>query len=415
LDITCGSGTTAFVAEQWGRRWLTCDTSRVALTLAKQRLMTAVFDYFQLAHPDEGVDSGLRYTTVPHVTLKSIANNEPPEPETLYDDPIRDTGKTRVTGPFTVEAVPAPMVKSPGELSGEESAAPMPADESVARSGATIRQDEWRSELLRAGIRGKGGQMIHFSRVEPFSGTRWLHADAETRPNDEGVAKLREGAAKDRQRAVISFGPEHAPLEQKQVEMALEEARKLVPRPQLIVFAAFQFDPEAAKDIDELNWPGVTTLKAQMNADLLTEDLKKKRTSNESFWLIGQPDVVLRQIKRGDKQGMWEVEVHGFDYYNTKTGQIESGGSEQIAMWMLDTDYDGRSLFPHQVFFPMAGEKEGWAKLAKNLKAEIDEEAIQAYYGTSSLPFKLGKHNRVGVKIVDDRGIESLKIIPVVE
>ena len=94
-----------------------------------------------------------------------------------------------------------------------------------------------------------------------------MHADAETRPNDEGVAKLREGAAKDRQRAVISFGPEHAPLEQKQVEMALEEARKLVPRPQLIVFAAFQFDPEAAKDIDELNWPGVTTIKAQMNAD----------------------------------------------------------------------------------------------------------------------------------------------------
>jgi adenine-specific DNA-methyltransferase len=236
LDITCGSGTTAFVAEQWGRRWMTCDTSRVALTLAKQRLMTAVFDYFQLAHPDEGVDSGLRYKTVPHVTLKSIANNEPPEPETLYDQPLVDTGKTRVTGPFTVEAVPAPMVKSPGELSGEEIATPMPADESVARSGATIRQDEWRSEMLRAGIRGKGGQMIQFSRVEPFSGTRWLHADAETKPNDEGVATLREGAAKDRQRAVISFGPEHAPLEQKQVEMALEEARKLVPRPQLIVF-----------------------------------------------------------------------------------------------------------------------------------------------------------------------------------
>ncbi len=98
-----------------------------------------------------------------------------------------------------------------------------------------------------------------------------------------------------RQRVVISFGPEHAPLEQRQVESALEEARKLVPRPQLIVFAAFQFDPEAAKDIDETNWPGVTTLKAQMNADLLTEDLKKKRTSNESFWLIGQPDVLLRK------------------------------------------------------------------------------------------------------------------------
>ena len=321
-----------------------------------------------------------------------------------------------MTGPFTVEAVPAPMVKSPGELSGEETAAPMPADKSAARSGATLRQDEWRSEMLRAGIRGKGGQMIHFSRVEPFSGTRWLHADAETKPNDEGVAKLREGAARDRQRAVISFGPEHAPLEQKQVEMALEEARKLVPRPQLIVFAAFQFDPEAAKDIDELNWPGVTTLKAQMNADLLTEDLKKKRTSNESFWLIGQPDVMLRKSKAKpkdakDKSELWEVEVKGFDYYNTKTGQIESGGADKIAVWMLDTDYDGRSLFPRQVFFPMAGEKEGWSKLAKNLRAEIDEEAMQAYYGTVSLPFAPGKNGRVAVKIVDDRGIESLKIL----
>jgi adenine-specific DNA-methyltransferase len=300
----------------------------------------------------------------------------------------------------------------------------MPADESVARSGATVRQDEWRAEMLRAGIRGKGGQMIHFSRVEPLSGTRWLHADAETKPNDKGPAKLNDsGAAAEAQRVVISFGQEHAPLEQRQVESALEEARKLVPKPKLIVFAAFQFDPEAAKDIDELNWPGVTVLKAQMNADLLTEDLKKKRTSNESFWLIGQPDVRLRPFKvqgskfkvqsskSKDAPELWEVEVAGFDYYNTKTGQIESGGAGQIAVWMLDTDYDGRSLFPRQVFFPMAGEKEGWAKLAKNLKAEIDEETIEAYRGTVSLPFEPGKHRRVGVKIVDDRGIESLKII----
>jgi len=413
LDITCGSGTTAYVAEQWGRRWMTCDTSRVALTLAKQRLMTALFDYYRLAHEAEGVDSGFAYKTVPHVSSTSVANNEPPEPETLYDQPLADTSRARVTGPFTVEAVPAPMVRSLAEISGEETAPPMAADESVSRSGETLRQDEWRSELLRAGIRGKGGQMIRFSRVEPLSGTRWLHADAETKPNDDGPMMLRDGAAAERQRVVISFGPEHAPLEQRQVEQALEEARKLVPRPQLVVFAAFQFDPEAAKDIDELNWPGVTTLKAQMNADLLTEDLKKKRVSNESFWLIGQPDVVLRQIRRGENQGMWEVEVHGFDYHNTKTGQIESGGAAQIALWMLDTDYDGRSLFPRQVFFPLAGDKDGWAKVAKNLKAEIDEELIEAYRGTVSLPFKLGKHSRVAVKIVDDRGIESLKLIPV--
>jgi adenine-specific DNA-methyltransferase len=416
LDITCGSGTTACVAEQWGRRWITCDTSRVALTLAKQRLMTAVFDYYQLAHEAEGVDSGFKYEIAKHITSSTVANNEPPEPETLYDQPLVDNSIVRVTGPFTVEAVPAPMVKSLADISGEETAAPMPADESVSRSGETVRQNDWRAELLRAGIRGKGGQMIQFSRVEPLSGTRWLHADAETKVNDDGPAKLREGAAKERQRVVISFGPEHAPLEQKQVEMALEEARKLVPRPQLVVFAAFQFDPEAAKDIDETNWPGVTTLKAQMNADLFTEDLKKKRTSNESFWLIGQPDIVLRKSKQKPKDKkdlteLWEVEVNGFDYYDTKTGQIVSGGAGQIAVWMLDTDYDGRSLFPRQVFFPMAGEKDGWSKLAKNLKAEIDETLIEAYRGTVSLPFAPGKHGRVAVKIVDDRGIESLKII----
>jgi adenine-specific DNA-methyltransferase len=150
LDPTCGSGTTAFVAEQWGRRWITCDTSRVAVALAKQRLMTAAFDYYELAHPSEGVGSGFKYKTVPHITLKSIANNEPPKPETLYDQPFVDNGKARVSGPFTVEAVPAPVVKPLSEVKAE-----MPADESVARSGETLRQSEWRAELLKCGIRGK--------------------------------------------------------------------------------------------------------------------------------------------------------------------------------------------------------------------------------------------------------------------
>jgi adenine-specific DNA-methyltransferase len=407
VDVTCGSGTAAFVAEQWGRRWITCDTSRVAVTLAKQRLMTSVFDYYELAHPDEGVGSGFRYTTVPHITLKSIANNEPPAQETLYDQPYIDNGKTRVTGPFTVEAVPAPMVKSIDEI-GEGEKPVEKADESVARSGETLRQSEWRDELMRAGIRGKNGQMILFSRVEPMPAARWLHADAETKPNDHGGSKVQETPV---QRVVLSFGPEYAPLEQKQVELAIDEARSLVPKPKVVVFAAFQFDPEAAKDIDETNWPGITLLKVQMNADLLTEDLKKKRASNESFWLIGQPDVELRQIKRGDQQGFWQVEVRGFDYYNTKSGQIESGGSERVAMWMLDPDYDGRSLFPRQVFFPMAGDKEGWARLAKNLKAEIDDELIEHYRGTLSLPFEIGPHKRVAVKIIDDRGIESLRVL----
>jgi adenine-specific DNA-methyltransferase len=411
FDPTCGSGTTAYVAEQWGRRWITCDTSRVALTLAKQRLMTAVFDYYELSHPQEGVGSGFNYKTVPHITLKSIANNEPFATETLFDQPLVNRKKHRVSGPFTVEAVPAPAVKSVEEILGDQ---PQPADLSIARSGETLRQGEWRDELLRAGIRGKAGQHIRFARLEPLPGCRHLHADGETRPSDVGANSVRETAtAYAPQRIVISFGPAHSPLEQRQVAQAIEEAQTLVPKPKLIVFAAFQFDPEAAKDIDATNWPGVTLLKAQMNADLLTDDLKKKRASNESFWLIGQPDVALRKIQRGEHRGKWEVEVYGFDYYNTKTGAIESGGAHQIAIWLLDTDYDGRSLYPRQVFFPLAGENEGWAKLSRNLKAEIDENLIEAYRGTVSLPFDLGNHFRVAVKIVDDRGVESLKVVEV--
>lgn len=481
FDPTCGSGTTAYVAEQWGRRWVTCDTSRVAITLAKQRLMTVVYDYYELARPGEGVGSGFRYKTVPHITLKSIAINEEidkiydrchpgiqqaldhlnkalkkewqewhipyeadPEwkkvalkawdnfweakrkmqqemdatiqrhapQETLYDQPYIDRSKARVSGPFTVEAVPAPVVKPLLEVSNTDEES---VDHSIARGGETLRQVEWREELLKTGIRGKNGQYILFSRVEPLGGTRYLHAEAETRPNDRGsdVISESDGGYGKIQRVVISFGPEFAPLEQRQVALAIEEAQKLVPKPNLIIFAAFQIDPEAAKDIDEIEWPGVNLLKVQMNPDLFTSDLKKKRASNDSYWLIGQPDVHLEKLRSKADKGKCQVEVLGFDYYNTKKGTIESGGSERIAMWMLDTDYDGRSLYPRQVFFPMAGSNEGWAKLVRNLKAEVDPDLMESYRGTVSLPFKPGPNRRVAVKIIDDRGIESLKVMEV--
>ncbi len=404
FDPTCGSGATALAAEEWGRRWITCDTSRVAIAIARQRLMTANFDYYELAHPEEGVGSGFRYKSVDAVSAKILAYDEPPAKTMLYDQPRVDRAKARVTGPFTVEAVPAPVVKPLDDIRPAE---PAPADESVARTEPTARHGDWRDELLKAGIRGKAGQHISFARLEPLPGAGWLHADGETRPDDSGANRIREPAtAHAPVRAVVSFGPDHAPLEQRQVARAIEEAQTLVPKPGIIIFAAFQFDPEAAKDIDETNWPGITLLKAQMNADLLTDDLKKKRTSNESFWLMGQPEVVVKP----QKDGMFRVSVLGFDYYNTKTGKLEYGGPEKIALWMLDPDYDGRSLFPRQVFFPMAGEKDGWRRLAKNLKAEIDETLMEAYRGTESLPFAPGEHRRAAVKIVDDRGIESLKV-----
>ncbi|TIQ03831.1 site-specific DNA-methyltransferase [Mesorhizobium sp.] len=482
LDPTCGSGTTAFVAEKWGRRWITCDTSRVAITLAKQRLMTAGFDYYALRYPHEGLKGGFDYVTVPHVTLKSIANNPdidtiydenhtsietaldrlndalsaaPPkslkpaygvrkgrpvdfakrerlhewevpfnwpddwpevartafnsfhtarivmqrrmdesiadhaEQETLYDRPRIDQNRLRIAGPFSVEAVPAPTV-----LSLDDSLPPAEANESIARSGETSRQSLWRDELLKTGVRGKAGAMLTFAEFETLPGLKHIHASGSLAETGE--------------RVVVSFGPEHAALEQRQVELALSEAETLRPGPKFILFCAFAFDPEAAKDIDEVNWPGVTLLKAQMNTDLLTEDLKKARSSNQSFWLMGQPDVELR--KRGD--GMWQVEVNGFDYFDPKAGDLVSGGKKQIAMWSLDTDYDQRSLMPHQVFFPMADAKGGWNRLKTTIRSELDEDLLEQFHGTVSLPFAAGDNRRIAVKIVDDRGIESLKIMP---
>ena len=389
FDPTCGGGTTAVVAEQWGRRWITCDTSRVALTLARQRLMTSNFDYYQLAHPDEGVASGFVYPTVPHVSAKTLAYDEPPQVTTLYDRPFKDSGKSRVTGPFTVEAVPAPAVRPLDEPFKE----PPEADESVCRSGESARQAEWRDELLKTGLRGVGGHRIALTRLEPLPAP-WLHVEGET---EEGV------------RLAVSFGPEHAPLETRQVERAIEEARTLVPRPELLVFAAFAFDPEAVKDIDETSWPGVTLLRAQMNADLLTDDLKRGRASNESFWLVGQPEVEVESLDNG----FYRVEVLGFDYFDTRTGELTSGGASQIAVWMLDPDYDGRSMFPRQVCFPLDGKKAngGWNKLAKSLRAQIDASRIEAYRGTVSLPFEAGEHRRAAVKVVDKRGVESLRLL----
>jgi len=482
LDPTCGSGTTAFVAEKWGRRWITCDTSRVAITLAKQRLMTASFDYYALRYPHEGLRGGFDYETVPHITLKSIANNPdidtihaedhpkitaaladlnaalttaPPSPlkpaqgvrkgkpvdfakgeslhewevpfeapedwpeaarapfdafhaaraamqrrmdqsiadhadqETLYDKPRIDRNRLRITGPFSVEAVPAPTV-----LSLDDSLPPVEADDSIARTGETSRQSLWRDELLKTGVRAKGGAMLRFAEFETLPGLRHLHASGSLADTGE--------------RVVVSFGPEHAALEQRQVELALTEAETLRPAPKFILFCAFTFDPEAAKDIDEVNWPGVTLLKAQMNTDLLTEDLKKARSSNQSFWLMGQPDVELRKRK----DGMWEVEVNGFDYFDPKAGDLVSGGKKQIAMWSLDTDYDQRSLMPHQVFFPMADAKGGWNRLKATVRSELDEDLLEQFHGTVSLPFAAGDNRRIAVKIVDDRGIESLKIMP---
>jgi adenine-specific DNA-methyltransferase len=143
-----------------------------------------------------------------------------------------------------------------------------------------------------------------------------------------------------------------------------------------------------------------------MSVDLLTNDLRKKRSSNQSYWLIGQPDI---EIIKGEKDTI-QVKVNGFDYYNPITGEIESGATKQVAMWMLDTDYDEQSIFPEQVFFPVSDTKRDWTKLAKALNGTVDEDLLELYTGIVSKPFKPGENKKIAVKIIDNRGIESFVV-----
>lgn len=387
LDITCGSGTTAFVAEQWGRRWITCDTSRVAITLAKQRLVTSLFDYYNLMYPEQNVTGGFVYKKIPHITLKSIANGDPAVEETLYDQPTVDKTRVRVTGPFTVEAIPSPVVS--------------PIDLITVPINQTAKQSDWRDELRATGIMMRGGERLEFTRVEPLSGTKYLQAVAETKEDEQ-------------RNAVICFADETRPLDSRTVKMALDETEKIRPSPEIIIFCAFQFDPEAANDIEEVQWPGKTLIKVQMNTDLLTEDLKKNSSRSQSFWAVGQPDVVCEKLNNGPDSGKYVVEVKGYDYYDLKRG-IESGKPSDIAMWMLDVDYDGLSLNPTQIFFPMSGNNDGWTKLAKTLKAEIDQDLVESYKGTKSLPFTIKDSRKIAVKIIDNRGVESMKVLDIEE
>ena len=179
---------------------------------------------------------------------------------------------------------------------------------------------------VKTGIRGKAGQRIEFSRLEPLAGTRWLQAEGETRPGDVDGGFGEEATARIPERAVISFGPDHAPRSSVRWHWQSRKPSLWSPNPRSSSFRPSSSIPRRPRIIDETNWPGFTLLKAQMNADLLTEDLKKKRASNESFWLIGQPDVELEKITGGEDKGKFRLSVHGFDYYNTKTGGVESGG-----------------------------------------------------------------------------------------
>jgi adenine-specific DNA-methyltransferase len=388
LDPTCGSGTTAFVAEQWGRRWVTCDTSRVALAIARQRMLTSKFLYYRLR--SNKVRDGFIHKPVPHVTLRSIAQNrrldscknredrekvirESADPEELPDLLEDVPGRIRVAGPFTMEAIPVAVLDT-GDAS------PIAAD----YIGMMI------DLLKKTGVQFQRGKGIGLSKLRPVKGPyEYLHAESE----------LKDPA--DPRRVAVSFGPRHAPVTPVQVRDAIAETRGY----DIVLFVGFACDPEARRIIDA----GVRGRDLQFVAaapDILVADLLKTTKATKLFTVFGKADV---KVHRGKDEGAISVELAAIDLYDPNTGETHEGKGTDVAAWFIDHDYDGKTFCVSQALFPGGATKNPWEKLQKALKGTIDEEQFEALRGTRSLPFNPGK--KVAVTVIDDRGNEVFRIV----
>jgi adenine-specific DNA-methyltransferase len=404
LDPTCGSGTTALVAEQWGRRWITIDTSRVPLALARQRLLTATFPYYQLKEESRGPAGGFIYERrqnrngeevggiVPHITSSTIANNEPPSEEVLVDRPEEDSKITRVAGPFCVEAtIPTPL-----DIDGDGAAdAGAPAEDHASFIDRML-------EVLRKSpvIQIGGGKTVAFKNVRPPAKTLSLSAEAT----------VTNGADKP---AAIVFGPENGAISEKLVYEAAREAHAKGYSHLYVI--GFNIQPHARKLVDDCEAAiGVAATYVQATPDLMMGDLLKTMRSSQIFSVCGKPDVKLRKAppaKPGEPQ-CYQVELLGCDVFDPITMENDHRAGADVPAWLLDTDYNNLVFHGVQVFFPRTS---AWDNLKKALKATHDESVWDHLAGTVSAPFEAGEHGQIAVKVIDDRGNELLVVMKITE
>ena len=394
LDPTCGSGTTAYVAEQWGRRWITMDVSRVPLALARQRLLTASFPWYQLKDEARGPVGGFVYKrkqnkrgeevggVIPYISKGSIANNEPPAEEVLVDRPEESRGIVRVCGPFTVEAtIPTPVDY---EGDGEEDSRAGTSEEYgdfVARMIEVLR----RSPVLRL----DGGKSVTLKNVRPPAKSMSLSAEAII-PN--GVEKP----------VAFVFGPEHGAVSSKLVSNAAREAyQKSYSHLYVIGFA---IQPDARKFVEACDTVGgIPATYVQATPDLMMGDLLKSMRSSHIFSVCGLPEVVVKK----EKDGKVSVELLGLDVFDPVTMETQHRAGDDVPAWFLDTDYNGLVFKVRQAFFPRTS---AWENLKKELKAEFDDSVWEHLSGTTSEAFLPGEHRTVAVKVIDDRGNELLVV-----
>jgi len=456
LDPTCGSGTTAVVAEEWGRRWITIDTSRVALALARTRLMTAKYPYYKLKAADGSLSEGFIYKQVPHITLKSIANNAEidvihvryePELERLRAAYNQETGQS-------LQSWEMPRPSEDGAPKGNEilkqywslwQTRQAEMNESIRRSAEmeTLydqpEEDKKRirvtgaftveslsphrvmetvegeaepslaetrdfiqmalENLKRAGVQNTvKNERLKFERLEPYSG-KYLHAEGEYLES-RSSGSPESGVSR---RVAVCIGPELGTVSAELVREAAKEAVKFF---DVLVVCGFAFEASVGDETSALG--RLTVLKAKMNPDLqMGGDLLKKTGSGNLFVVFGEPDIVIRT----HKDSKLEVEVRGVDVYDPTTGEVRSNNTDELACWFIDTNYNGESFFVRHAYFTGAGDP--YEKLKRALKAEISEEKWAQLYRTVSMPFEKPKTGKIAVKVINHYGDEVMKVYEV--
>jgi len=344
LDPTCGSGTTAFVAEQWGRRWITTDVSRVPLALARQRLLTATFDYYELKDESIGPAGGFVYKRkqnkegeevggiVPHITLKSLANNEPPQEEVLVDRPEKLSSITRVTGPFVFEAtIPTPMDwELPKEQGGE-----------VCEDHATF--EDRIVEVLRKvkTINLTGNRKVVLENVRVPAKSLGLSAEALASGGKDTDKELSGKPV------AFVFGPENGAVSERLVYEAAFEARGKQYAHLFVV--GFGIEPNARVLVEKCaEVMGIPATYVEATRDLMMGDLLKNMRSSQVFSVCGLPEIEIMRVKGGK----YQVKLLGLDVFDPISMQSESRPGDDVPAWFLDTDYNDKVFHVCQAFFP---------------------------------------------------------------
>lgn len=393
LDPTCGGGTTAYVAERWGRRWIAIDVSRVPIALTRERLLTATFPWYELKDESRGPAGGFVYRRrqnskgeevggiVPHITLKSIANNEPPEEEVLVDRPEVVSGITRVTGPFVVEStIPPPVDGDPGSA---------PEDGQVPVDSGADFSDRLLEALRRSPVLHLGNnRTVTLKQVRPPAKSLSLSAEALTSDGDLPVAFV--------------FGPENGAVSESLVFEAAREARAKGYTHLYVI--GFAIQPNARLLVERCEKVmGIPATYVQATPDLLMGDLLKNMRSSQIFSVCGLPEVELRRLA----DGTYQVELLGLDVFDPVTMEVHHKPGDDVPAWFLDTDYNNLVFHICQAFFPRTG---AWDNLRRALQGQYDDRVWEHLAGTVSTPFEAGEHGQIAVKVIDDRGNELLVV-----